>query len=234
MFDYFNALHKDRSDTANTLEKPSMRGIWRSVTDKYSDQAHFIYELIQNADDAGAKSVHFILEPTRLIFIHNGVNHFSISNPETEENDSNNGKLGDINAITSAANSNKSSKENKIGKFGVGFKAVFQYTTTPYIYDTNFKFKIDRYIVPTLIDEDYPNRKENETVFVFPFNHKDKTTQECYMDIEGKLKSLSHPILFLSNLRDISYEIENTVGLYGKEVLETIEYEDNMIAEKFI
>nr|WP_296074667.1 AAA domain-containing protein [uncultured Ruminococcus sp.] len=232
MFDYFNALHKDRSDTANTLEKPSMRGIWRSVTDKYSDQAHFIYELIQNADDAGAKSVHFILEPTRLIFIHNGVNHFSISNPETEENDSNNGKLGDINAITSAANSNKSSKENKIGKFGVGFKAVFQYTTTPYIYDTNFKFKIDRYIVPTLIDEDYPNRKENETVFVFPFNHKDKTTQECYMDIEGKLKSLSHPILFLSNLRDISYEIENTVGLYGKVVLETIEYEDNMIAEK--
>lgn len=31
--DYFNSLHKDRTDTADTLEKPSMRGIWRSVTD---------------------------------------------------------------------------------------------------------------------------------------------------------------------------------------------------------
>lgn len=230
--DYFNSLHKDRTDTADTLEKPSMRGIWRSVTDKYSDQAHFIYELIQNADDAGAKSARFILEPTRLIFIHNGTNHFSISNPDTEEEDTVNGKLGDINAITSAANSNKPSKENKIGKFGVGFKAVFQYTSTPYIYDTDFKFRIDRYIVPTMVDEDFPGRKNDETLFVFPFNHKEKTPQECYTDIAGKLKSLSCPILFLSHLCDISFEIGDTIGLYGKNIVQTIEYTDETTAEK--
>lgn len=230
--DYFNSLHKDRTDTADTLEKPSMRGIWRSVTDKYSDQAHFIYELIQNADDAGAKSARFILEPTRLIFIHNGTNHFSISNPDTEEEDTVNGKLGDINAITSAANSNKPSKENKIGKFGVGFKAVFQYTSTPYIYDTDFKFRIDRYIVPTMVDEDFPGRKNDETLFVFPFNHKEKTPQECYTDIAGKLKSLSCPILFLSHLCDISFEIGDTIGLYGKNIVQTIEYADETTAEK--
>lgn len=230
--DYFAALHKDRTDTANTLEKPSMRGIWRSVTDKYSDQAHFIYELIQNADDAGAKSARFILEPTRLIFIHNGTNHFSISNPAREEEDTVSGKLGDINAITSAANSNKSSKENKIGKFGVGFKAVFQYTSTPHIYDSDFRFRIDRYIVPTLLDEDFPGRKNEETLFVFPFNHKEKTPQECYTDIAGKLKSLSYPILFLSHLCDISFEIGDMIGLYGKNIIQTIEYTDETTAEK--
>ena len=43
---FFSALHKDRSDNADTLEKPSMRGIKNSVVEKYSDQAHFIYELL--------------------------------------------------------------------------------------------------------------------------------------------------------------------------------------------
>ena len=42
---WFEALTQDRTENANTLEKPSMRGVQRSVVDKYSDQAHFIYEL---------------------------------------------------------------------------------------------------------------------------------------------------------------------------------------------
>ena len=78
---YFQALSRDRSDSANTLEKPSMRGIKNSVVEKYSDQAHFIYELLQNANDAGAKNAKFILEPDKLIFAHNGTRYFSVSNP---------------------------------------------------------------------------------------------------------------------------------------------------------
>ena len=38
-----------------------MKGIKSSVIEKYSDQAHFIYELLQNADDAGATTVHLIV-----------------------------------------------------------------------------------------------------------------------------------------------------------------------------
>ncbi len=230
--DFFAALHENRKKIADVLEEPSMRGIWRSLTDKYSDQAHFIYELIQNADDAGATSARFILEPTRLIFAHNGTHYFSISDPDTEEEDTASGKLGDINAITSAANSNKSSDENKIGKFGVGFKAVFQYTSTPLIYDCDFRFRIDRYIVPTLLDEDFPGRKNDKTLFVFPFNLKEKTPQECYTDIAEKLKSLSNPILFLNNLRDVSFEIGDTIGLYRKNIVQKIEYPDETTAEK--
>ncbi|MDZ4819974.1 MAG: hypothetical protein SGJ20_13470 [Planctomycetota bacterium] len=59
---WFDALAKDRMESADTLEKPSMRGVQRSVVDKYSDQAHFIYELLQNADDVKATSAHFRLE----------------------------------------------------------------------------------------------------------------------------------------------------------------------------
>ena len=69
---FFQALSQDRAESAKMLEKPSMRGIKNSVVEKYSDQAHFIYELLQNADDAMATTARFKLEPNRLIFAHNG------------------------------------------------------------------------------------------------------------------------------------------------------------------
>lgn len=221
---YFEALSKDREESAAMLEKPSMRGIKNSVVEKYSDQAHFIYELLQNADDAKATTARFVLESNRLIFAHNGTRHFSVSDPAREEEDSASGHLGDINAITSIANSNKT--EASIGKFGVGFKAVFQYTATPHIYDPEFRFRIDRFIVPTPIDGDFPRRKKDETLFVFPFDHLEKNAEEAYGDISDKLKNLSFPLLFLSQLKEIEFEIGNTIGLYGKSVKKTLTYGD--------
>ena len=226
---YFEALHIDRAESANMLEKPSMRGIKNSVVEKYSDQAHFIYELLQNADDANATTARFILEPGRLIFAHNGTRNFSVSNPATEDYDSERGCLGDINAITSIANSNKT--EASIGKFGVGFKAVFQYTTTPHIYGPIFKFRIDRFIVPSLLDSDFPGRKPEETLFVFPFDHSERNAEEAYRDISEKLRNLSFPLLFLSKLKNIAFEFETVLGLYEKKIVSTRVFDDT-IAEQ--
>ena len=226
---YFAALSKDRAESADMLEKPSMRGIKNSVVEKYSDQAHFIYELLQNADDAKATTARFVLEPNRLIFAHNGTRHFSVSDPAKEEEDSASGRLGDINAITSIANSNKT--EASIGKFGVGFKAVFQYTSTPHIYDPEFRFRIDRFIVPTPIDGDFPGRRKDETLFVFPFDHPERKAEEAYGDISDKLRNLSFPLLFLSGLKEIEFEFGNAIGLYGKNIEKIFTYDDT-IAER--
>ena len=228
---YFDKLCESRTKIADALEDPAARNMWRSIVDKYSDQAHFIYELIQNADDAGATSVRFKVEYNRLIFIHNGTRHFSITNPLTEENDSIEGSLGDINAITAIAFSSKKTQQNKIGKFGVGFKAVFQYTSIPHIYDPNFCFCIDRYIVPKMLDSDFPSRQEGETVFVFPFNHKDRDAKETYKDISEKLKTLSYPITFLTNLHEITFEINNISGYYRKSITEVCNFGEDT-AEK--
>lgn len=227
--EYFEALHNDRAESADMLEKPSMRGIKNSVVEKYSDQAHFIYELLQNADDANATTARFILEPDRLIFAHNGTRYFSVSNPSTEDADSERGCLGDINAITSIANSNKT--EASIGKFGVGFKAVFQYTSTPHIYGPIFKFRIDRFIVPSLLDGDFTGRRPEETLFVFPFDHPERNAEEAYRDISEKLRNLSFPLLFLSKLKNIEFEFETVLGLYGKEIVSTRLF-DNTIVEQ--
>lgn len=215
----FEKLTNDRKESAAMLEKASMRGLKTSVVEKYSDQAHFIYELIQNADDVGATEARFELFEDKLVFIHNGSRHFNVSDLEKEEEDTKTGALGDLNAITSIANSNKTAAS--IGKFGVGFKAVFQYTTTPYIYDPEISFKIERFIVPVIIKDDCNLKKKDETAFVFPFNHPDRKAAEAYEDISHKLQNLLFPTLFLNNLKKISYKVGKKHGEYEKQIKET-------------
>ena len=224
---YFEALTANRMESAKALEGFALRGVKNSVVEKYSDQAHFIYELLQNADDAKATSARFELFKDRLIFAHNGTRRFTVSNPATEAQDLENGLLGDINAITAVGGSNKTD-EATIGKFGVGFKAVFQYTSTPHVFDPNVFFKIERFIVPISLEADYAGRRNGETLFVFPFDHDKRRAEDAYSDISDKLRSLDCPLLFLSNLKDISFEISGILGLYGKKVEETHKFDDTI------
>ena len=134
---FLQSLKKTKQQDVEVLLKKAYRGIWETAIKKYSDSAHFVYELLQNADDTKATWVEFTIEENGLWFKHNGSVRFTISNPANEDEDSENGTLGHINAITSIGNSTKID-EQKIGKFGIGFKAVFAYSLTPHIYDDNF------------------------------------------------------------------------------------------------
>ena len=100
-------VRKDREDLARVLKKHT--GIRRIVEDLYPDSAHFIYELLQNAEDVDATEVSFTLSRESLIFEHNG-------RPFDEK---------DIYAITDIGDGTKSDDVDRIGKFGIGFKAVF-------------------------------------------------------------------------------------------------------------
>jgi hypothetical protein len=221
---YFDMLSQHRAQLADAIEDPALSGVKDSVVEKYSDQAHFIYELLQNADDAGATYARFILHSNELIFAHNGERAFTISNLKTEKEDAKLERLGDINAITSVGNSNK--PENKIGKFGVGFKAVFQYTATPHIYDQNVHFKIERFIVPIKLDVDHPSRKPNETLFVFPFDHAERDPHKAYADISENLLTLVYPVLFLTKLENVFFESSTNNVLYKKSVEKNFQFAD--------
>jgi hypothetical protein len=247
---WFEALSKDRSESADVHDKPSERGYWKSVVDKYSETAHFVYELLQNADDCKATKVRFILSKDGLFFVHDGKVRFTVTNPDplAETEDTRNNKLGHINSICSIGNSTKT--EQAIGKFGLGFKSIFQFTQTPHIYDRDFQFAIRRFIVPSDLNDAERNifekikRKENETAFWFPFDHekyeninevtclkkrnyfetwnnRQRIASEAYSDIGKKLKSLIHPTLFLSNLEEIIWQSESENGKYKKEIIET-------------
>lgn len=217
-------IQKKRKKIVDTLQDPAAVGIWDSIVGKYSDTAHFIYEILQNADDAGASLASFELKEKELIFRHNGSRHFSVSDPSEEEKDKKEGTLGDINAITAIGLSNKID-EAKIGKFGMGFKSVFQYTNTPRIYDPEIRFKIENYMIPVLLEDDYIGRDKKETVFVFPFNRTETKPNEAHEDISGKLKNLVMPVLFLHNLTEIRFNIQSETGVFKKEILEKRDFE---------
>jgi hypothetical protein len=108
----------------------------------------------------------------------------------------------------------------------VGFKAVFQYTKTPCIYDPNFRFRIERFIVPIRIEDDFPGRKPDETLFVFPFNHPDRTRDEACEDISDKLRSLIYPVLFLTHLKEIRFCSSKVSGAYTKNIDEEHRFGD--------
>lgn len=164
--------------------------------DFYPDEAHFIYELLQNAEDAGATEVRFELLPDSCVFEHNGTRHFNEQ---------------DIRGITGIFNSTKKNSPDKIGKFGVGFKSVFVYTDSPIIYSREYSFKILKLVLP----QEVPTRPEleNKTRFEFPFNNPKKTVFEAYAEVKAGLEQLSETtLLFLNNLRYISWRIGDEKG----------------------
>lgn len=224
----FESLHQSRLEDIKTFNKKDYKGVWSGIIDKYPETAHFIYELLQNADDAEATEVEIQISQKEMIFRHNGTKHFDISSEDSEN-------PGDINAITGIGNSSKENAQNKIGKFGVGFKAVFQYTKAPEVYDDYFKFKIVNYIVPELLNYDHPERKDGETLFVFPFEEPEK----AYKDIVERVENLQSPILFLSHLRKIRIEVfkrfvnGSTVYEYSKEKLYEEKYNNNITLKKY-
>ena len=63
-------VRQDHEDLARVLKKHA--GIRRIVEDLYPDTAHFIYELLQNAEDTGACEAAFVLTADSLVFEHNG------------------------------------------------------------------------------------------------------------------------------------------------------------------
>ena len=227
----FEKLTRDRIENANVYEKPSSDGVNEMVVNKYSDQAHFVYELIQNADDAGASLVRFLLKRDKLYFVHNGTRHFFITDVDTEREDKEKGKIGDINAITSIGASSKKNDANKIGKFGIGFKAVFQYTKTPIIYDEQISFRLERMVVPYKITDECIYRNKNETCFEFPFNSDDITAEVAYDEISNKLRSLILPMTFLQNLKEIYYKNDDVEGYYINSIEKTYRF-DNIMVDK--
>lgn len=238
---WFDKLYEKRYEIATHLmDDFAVCNVWSGLIEKYSDQAHFIYELLQNANDVKATRSSFELTKDGLYFKHNGKKNFLVSNPDNEKLDRQNNILGDINAITAIAQSGKTD-QSTIGKFGVGFKAVFQYTNTPHIYDPNCRFKISKFIVPIELDKDLSDRKNDETVFYFPFDKQETDEngklimpkEQAYLDILQKLKKLVFPTLFLSELQEVKWQADNNeVGEYSKKRI-MLEQTEDIIYEIF-
>jgi len=188
-----NKFQKMGEDIKNSLSNRGAWGGWYKVlTELYPDNAHFLFELLQNAEDVYATKVKFELESDSLVFKHNGTKEFSES---------------DIDSITNIGESSK--KVNKIGKFGVGFKSVFSYTESPKIHTKAISFEIKDLVIPFLIDSQ-PIEKDFTTVFIFKFDKSDKPKKQAFKEIDQFFDEVDDSVLlFLNNIRSVEWTIKN-------------------------
>ncbi|MDD4028941.1 MAG: ATP-binding protein [Caldisericia bacterium] len=179
-----------------------------SFSELYSDHTHFIYEILQNAEDAGAEIIKFHLKKDRICIYHDGKTF-------NEQ---------DVRAICSINRGTKKEEKDKIGKFGIGFKSVYAYTEEPLIYLEEVSFGIQKYIRPHRIPLQ-TFESIYTTLFVLPFKNS-LSLGKCFEEIHHRLLNLGlTTLLFLRNLKKIEFIIdENESGFYSQ----SIQYENDL------
>ncbi len=154
----------------------------------YPDTAHLVYELLQNAEDAGASYACFRVNRQGMKFEHDG-------RPFTRQ---------DVDSITTYGDSTKDVSDETIGQFGLGFKAVYVYTDTPLIWSRTFNFNISDKFVPDMISAD-PTLGDR-TIFWLPFDSPKTPPNRAYNEIKDRLKTLSTiTLLYLSHIRELRW-----------------------------
>jgi hypothetical protein len=214
----------------NMIELAQMRREWVDVTRKngfregitdllahqYSNKTHFIFELLQNAEDAQATEVEFRVESQRLVFSHNGERLFSDK---------------DIEFITSIGKSTKQTDYTQIGKHGIGFKAVFAYTHIPRIHSGDKHFDIEDVVIPCfLTGDDVPaDLQPGETRIILPLDsdaipevrrfREFVSAETAKADISDALKKLNiRTLLFLRHIEKIRWTlVDGTAGAYSRK-----------------
>jgi hypothetical protein len=164
------------------------------LADRYDDRTHFIFELLQNAEDAlkrrtdanGPRKVTFNLTSTHLSLSHFG-------RPFDE---------ADVRGVCGIAESTKD--KFSIGRFGIGFKSVYTFTDRPEIHSGDEDFAIKDYVQPQRADR--TDRKVGETQIVLPLKAGDDTAQQ---EITAGFRHLGPgALLFLRHIDEINWRVE--------------------------
>lgn len=211
----------------------------------YSDSNHFVYELLQNAEDAfdkssGVSASKVVIEyySDKLVFYHNG-------KPFDE---------ADVRGVSSMLMGTKDRDDAQtIGRFGMGFKSVFKYTYQPEIYSDDEAFMITNYLLPVEITDgwDYElekksiicklgegrsfvpfSKEEHLTKIVIPFQKYGKEGGLVPVpgdDVLKKLDELDGEILlFLTHIQNL-YWVNKETGKFASITLQQDESDEKLI-----
>ncbi|RCX08645.1 sacsin N-terminal ATP-binding-like domain-containing protein [Extensimonas vulgaris] len=175
----------------------------------YDDRTHFIFELLQNAEDAlgrrgewhGSRKVAFTLYPTRLMLSHFG-------KPFDE---------ADVRSVCDIAESTKN--ESSIGRFGLGFKSVYTVTDLPEIHSGDEDFAIENYVFPKRMARSA--RAADETQIILPLKPEDTSAAQ---DIMAGFRHLGPgALLFLRHIDEINWSVAGGAsGFYLRNTPESL------------
>lgn len=175
----------------------------------YDDRTHFIFELLQNAEDAlgrrgewhGSRKVSFTLNPNHLTLSHFG-------KPFDE---------ADVRSVCEISESTKN--ESSIGRFGLGFKSVYTVTDLPEIHSGDEDFAIENFVYPKSLER-LP-RAADETLIILPLRPEDANAAH---DITTGFRQLGpRSLLFLRHIEEISWYVEaDSSGFYRRHIPEQL------------
>ncbi|MEZ5552882.1 MAG: DUF3883 domain-containing protein [Pseudomonadales bacterium] len=179
------------------------------LAERYDDRTHFIFELLQNAEDAlsrrgswsGPRRVTFELTAIRLALSHFG-------RPFDE---------ADVRGICGIAESTKD--KLSIGRFGIGFKSVYTFTDRPEIHSGEEDFVVENYVLPKRADR--KDRDAEETLIILPLKSEDVTAKQ---EISKGLQRLGpNALLFLRHIDEISWSVRGgPSGVYLRSIPEPL------------
>jgi len=173
------------------------------LVNRYDSGAHFLFEILQNAEDAlkrrlnwnGSHAVRFDLSSEALRITHCG-------NPFT---------LGDVKGVCGVGETTKDLTD--IGRFGIGFKSVYSITERPQVHSGDEDFAIESFVFPVATTP--VPRGRDETVFLLPLRGDDPDVHPTIA--EGMSALGPRILLFLRHIDEIAWSVEGgSNGLYLK------------------
>jgi hypothetical protein len=194
----------------NPLAAKLRRTIEQLAEGLYSKDVHFIFELIQNAEDnhyaAGVDpTLSFTLtreDPTQTAGAEGAL---------VIENNESGFQADNIDAICDVGRSTKTKQEGYIGEKGIGFKSVFQVSTAPHVFSGGYRIRLPEaealtglgYIVPEWVNQTPLRVQEGITTIVLPLR------RGSFAGLSRSLRSIApETILFLKKLRSLNITIE--------------------------
>jgi hypothetical protein len=180
------------------------------LADRYDKRTHFIYELLQNAEDAlrrrpsgwsGDCSVTFDLSAEQLVVTHHG-------------------QPFDAADVQGVCGIDESTKDiTSIGRFGIGFKSVYSFTRRPEIHSGDENFAIETFVWPKAVAP--VKRLPSQTKIILPFNGD---LEDPKAEIAEGLQDLGpRTLLFLKHIKEISWSVDGEpAGLYFRDDPKTL------------
>jgi len=160
----------------------------------YTDPGHFLIELLQNAEDSGAKVWRVVCDRDKMVIWHDGIPF----------------DTRDLVGITSIGQTTK--RKQQIGFFGVGFKSVYEVTDRPQIYSDVYNFEIADVSIPKLLAQRPSYLPSSGTAVVLPLrgNLDDERSPNALFEKGAALDSCV--LLTLRSIDEIEFRLTEAAG----------------------
>ncbi len=213
-FEHIHEIRRTYHGDSELSKANQMNLIEILAEDLNKTNAHFIFELIQNAEDntyvEPLPYISFWLTKTDPTSTEGSDGALVIENNEIGFNRDN------VNAICAGGQSPKKKAQKHIGEKGIGFKSVFRVTGNPHIFSNGYHFCLPEsdeetglgYIVPRWINIPPEGLNPSATYIILPLTKSDFG----YTKIEEMLEDIQpEVILFLSTLKQIRVKTDTGI-----------------------